>query len=36
MPSILVQALDPRTVERLKERARVNERSLQQETKEIL
>jgi plasmid stability protein len=36
VPSILVQGLDPRTVERLKERARVNGRSLQQEIKQIL
>jgi antitoxin FitA len=36
VPSILVQGLDPRTVERLKGRARVNGRSLQQEIKEIL
>lgn len=36
MPSILVQGLNPRTVERLKERAHVNGRSLQQEIKEIL
>jgi plasmid stability protein len=36
VPSILVRGLDPRTVERLKERARVNGRSLPQEIKEIL
>jgi plasmid stability protein len=36
MPSILVRGLDPRTVQRLKERARVNGRSLQHEIKEIL
>jgi hypothetical protein len=35
-PSILVQGLDPRIVERLKERARVNRRSPEQEIKEIL
>jgi plasmid stability protein len=36
MPSILVQGLDPKTIQRLKERARLNGRSLQQEVKEIL
>jgi hypothetical protein len=36
VPSILVRGVDPRTVLRLKERARVNGRSLQQEIKEIL
>ena len=36
VPSILVRGLDPRTVERLKERARGNGRSLPQEIKEIL
>jgi plasmid stability protein len=36
VPSILVQGLEPRTVKRLKERARINGRSLQQEIKEIL
>jgi antitoxin FitA len=36
MSSILVQGLDPKTIRRLKERARFNGRSLQQEIKEIL
>jgi plasmid stability protein len=36
MPSILVRGLDPQTVRRLKERARFNGRSLQQEIKAIL
>jgi plasmid stability protein len=36
MPSILVRGLDPKTLRRLKERARLNGRSLQQEIKEIL
>ena len=36
MPSIPVRGLNPRTVQRLKERARINGRSLQQEIKEIL
>jgi plasmid stability protein len=36
MPSILVRGLDPKTIRRLKERARFNRRSLQQEVKEIL
>ena len=35
-PLILVRGLDPRTVQRLKARARINGRSLQQEIKEIL
>jgi antitoxin FitA len=35
-PAILVRELDPRTVQRLKARARINGRSLQQEIKEIL
>jgi plasmid stability protein len=35
-PSILVRGLDPRTVQRLKARARINGRSLQQEIKAIL
>jgi len=35
-PSILVRELDPWTVQRLKARARINGRSLQQEIKEIL
>jgi plasmid stability protein len=34
--SILMRGLGPRTVQRLKERARANGRSLQQETREIL
>jgi plasmid stability protein len=34
--SILVRGLDPRAVQRLKERARVNGRSLEQEIKTIL
>jgi plasmid stability protein len=36
MSSILVRGLDPKTIERLKERARLNGRSLQQEAKDIL
>ena len=36
MGSILVRGLDQKTVERLKERARLNGRSLQQEVKELL
>jgi plasmid stability protein len=36
MPSILVRGLDPNTIRRLKERARVNRRSPQQEVKAIL
>jgi antitoxin FitA len=36
MPSILVRGLDPRTIRHLKERARRNGRSLQQEVKEII
>ena len=36
VPSILVRGLDPRTVQRLKARARINGRSLQQEIREIL
>ena len=36
MSSILVQGLNPKTIQRLKERARRNGRSLQQEVKEIL
>jgi plasmid stability protein len=36
MGSILVRGLDQRTIERLKERARLNGRSLQQEAKAIL
>ena len=36
MPSILVRGLDPKTIQRLKERARLNGRSLQQEVKAIL
>jgi antitoxin FitA len=36
MGSILVRGLDRKTIERLKERARLNGRSLQQEVKEIL
>lgn len=36
MPAILVRGLDEKAVQRLKERARVNGRSLQQEIKEIL
>jgi plasmid stability protein len=36
MPSILVRGLDQKTIQRLKERARLNGRSLQQEVKEIL
>jgi antitoxin FitA len=36
MSSILVQDLDPKTIQRLKERARRNGRSLQQEIKAIL
>ena len=33
MSSILVRGLDPKTIQRLKERARLNGRSLQQEVK---
>jgi plasmid stability protein len=36
MPEILVRGLDRQTVERLKERARISGRSLQQEVKDIL
>jgi plasmid stability protein len=36
MGSILVRGLDQRTIERLKERARLNRRSLQQEVKALL
>ena len=36
MSSILVQGLDPKTIRRLKERARRNGCSLQQEVKEVL
>jgi antitoxin FitA len=36
MGSILVQGLDQKTIERLKERARLNGRSLQQEVKALL
>ena len=36
MGSILVRGLDQKTIERLKERARLNGRSLQHEIKEIL
>jgi antitoxin FitA len=36
VPSILVRGLDQKTVQRLKERARLNGRSLQQEVKETL
>ena len=36
MPSILVRGLDAKTIRCLKERARFNGRSLQQEVKEIL
>ena len=36
MGSILVRGLDQKTIERLRERARLNGRSLQQEVKEIL
>jgi hypothetical protein len=36
MASILVRGLDEGTIHRLKERARLNGRSLQQEVKEIL
>jgi antitoxin FitA len=36
MASILVRGLDEGTIQRLKERARLNGRSLQQEVKEIL
>ena len=36
MPEILVRGLDPTTVKRLKERARLRGRSLQQEVKDIL
>jgi len=36
MSSILVRGLDPKTIRRLKERARFNGRSLQQEVRAIL
>jgi plasmid stability protein len=36
MGSILVRGLDQKTIERLKERARLNGRSLQQEVKVLL
>jgi antitoxin FitA len=36
MGSILVRGLDQKTIERLKERARLNGRSLQQEVKTLL
>ena len=36
MPEILVRGLDQKTVRRLKERARISGRSLQQEVKDIL
>lgn len=36
MSSLLVRGLDQRTVRRLKERARINGRPLQQELKDIL
>jgi plasmid stability protein len=36
MPEILVRGLDQRTVERLKKRAKISGRSLQQEVKDIL
>jgi antitoxin FitA len=36
MGSILVRGLDPKTIERLKERAHLNGRSLQQEVKALL
>jgi plasmid stability protein len=36
MPEILVRGLDQKTVKRLKERASVSGRSLQQEVKDIL
>lgn len=36
MPNILVRNLEPETIERLKQRARRNRRSLQAEAKEIL
>jgi antitoxin FitA len=36
MSSILVPGLNPETIRRLKERARLNGRSVQQEVKEIL
>jgi len=36
MGSILVRGLDPKTIERLRERARLNGRSLQQEVKALL
>ena len=36
MSSILVRGLDQKTIERLKERARLNGRSLQQEVKALL
>jgi plasmid stability protein len=36
MASILVRGLDQKTIERLKERARLNGRTLQQEVKALL
>jgi plasmid stability protein len=36
MGSILVRGLDEKTIERLKERARLNRRSLQEEVKTLL
>jgi len=36
MPEILVRGLDQKTVKRLKERARISGRSLQQQVKDIL
>lgn len=36
MPEILVRGLDQKTVKRLKDRARLSGRSLQQEVKDIL
>jgi plasmid stability protein len=36
VPEILVRGLDQKTVKRLKERARISGRSLQQEVKDIL
>jgi plasmid stability protein len=36
MPEILVRSLNEKTVKRLKERARISGRSLQQEVKDIL
>lgn len=36
MPSILVRGLDAKTVQRLREQAQLNGRSLQQEVKDIL